>query len=58
MTGMLCEFLLTKSSDLSLYYFHFFLHMYDYTVLDSRYREASDLVEDLIQEMLENLLQT
>jgi hypothetical protein len=40
MTGTSCGFLLTKSSDLPLYYF-FFFHMYDYAVLGSGYREAS-----------------
>ena len=44
MTGTSCEFLLTKSSDLPLYYFFFFLYMYDYAVIASRYCEASDLV--------------
>jgi hypothetical protein len=39
------------------YIIYFFLHMYNYVVIDSRYREASSLVEDSIQEMLENLLQ-
>ena len=29
--------------------FFFFLHMYDYAVIDSGYREASGLVEDSIQ---------
>jgi hypothetical protein len=32
--------------------------MYDYVIIDSGYREASILVEDSIQEMLEDLLQT
>jgi hypothetical protein len=41
MTSMSCGFLLTKSSDLPLYYFTFFLHMCDYAVLDSEYHEAS-----------------
>jgi hypothetical protein len=41
MTGTSCGFLLTKSSDLLLYYFPFFLHIYDYTIIDSGYREAS-----------------
>jgi hypothetical protein len=41
MTGTSCGFLLTKSSDLPLYYFLFFLHMYDYAVIDSGYGEAS-----------------
>jgi hypothetical protein len=41
MAGTSCGFLLTKSSNLPLYYFPFFLHMYDYTVIDSGYREAS-----------------
>ena len=44
MTGMSYAFLLTKSSDLPLYYFPFFLHMFDYTVIDSGYREASSYV--------------
>jgi hypothetical protein len=57
MTGTLCEFLFTKSSDLPLYYFSFFLHMYNYAVIDSGYCEASGLVEDSIQEMHEDLLQ-
>ena len=42
---------------LSLVLFLFFLHMYDYVVIDSRYREASGLVEDSIQKVLEDLLQ-
>jgi hypothetical protein len=42
MMGTSCGFLLTKSSDLPLYYFFFFfLHIYDYVVIDSGYREAS-----------------
>jgi hypothetical protein len=57
MIGTSCGFPLTKSSDLPLYYFPFFLYMYDYVVLDSGYREGSDLVEDSIWEMLEDLLQ-
>jgi hypothetical protein len=32
--------------------------MYDYAVIDSEYHETSDLVKDLINEMLEDLLQT
>jgi hypothetical protein len=44
MMGTSCAFILTKLSDLPLYYFHFFFHMYDYAVLDSGYREASDYV--------------
>jgi hypothetical protein len=43
MMDMSCAFLLTKSSDLSIYYF-LFLHMYDYAVIDSGYREASGYV--------------
>jgi hypothetical protein len=39
MTGMSCGFLLTKSLDLLLYFF--FLHIYDYAVIDSGYRKAS-----------------
>ena len=35
----------------------FFLHMYDYAIIDSGYRETSGFVEDSIQEMLEDLLQ-
>jgi hypothetical protein len=42
MTSTSCGFLLTKSSDIPLYYFSFFLHIYDYAVLDSKYREVSD----------------
>ena len=57
MTSMSCGFLLAKSLDLPLYYFPFFLYMYDYAVIDSVYREASGLVEDSIQEMLEHLMQ-
>jgi hypothetical protein len=56
MMGTSCAFILTMSLDLPLYYF-FFLHMYNYAVIDSGYREASSLVEDSIQEMLEDLLQ-
>jgi hypothetical protein len=56
MTGTSYAFILTKSMDLSLYYFLFFLHIYNYVVLESGYREASSLVENSIQEMLENLL--
>ena len=44
MTGTSCGFLLTKLSDLPLYYFPFFLYMYDYTIIDSGYHEASGLV--------------
>ena len=55
--GMSCGFLLTKSSNLPLVLFPFFLHMYDYAIIDNGYREASDLVGDSIQEMLEDLLQ-
>jgi hypothetical protein len=40
MTGTSCGFLLTKSSDLPLYYF-FFLYMYDYVIIDNGYGEAS-----------------
>jgi hypothetical protein len=35
MMGMSCAFILTKSSDLPLYYFLFFLHIYKYVVIDS-----------------------
>ena len=58
MTDTSCEFLLTKSSNLPLYYFFFFLQRYDYAVIDSGYREASGLVEDSIRKVLEDLLQT
>ena len=34
----------------------FFLQMYNYAVIDSRYREASSLVEDSIRKVLEHLL--
>jgi hypothetical protein len=44
MTGKLCAFILTKSSNLLLYYFSFFLHMYDYAIIDSGYSEESDYV--------------
>ena len=57
MMGTSCEFLLTKSSNLPLYYFSFFLYMYDYAVIDGGYREASGFVEDLIWKVLEDLLQ-
>ena len=57
MTGTSCEFLLTKLSDLPLYYFIFFLYMYDYAVINSGYRKAFGLVEDSIWKMLEDLLQ-
>jgi hypothetical protein len=57
MTGTSCAFILAKSLNLPLYYSSFFLHMYDYAILDSGYREASSLLEDLIQEMLKDLLQ-
>jgi hypothetical protein len=58
MTSMSCGFLLTKSSDLTLHYFpfFFFLHMYDYAIIDSGYREAFGLGEDSIRKMLEDLL--
>jgi hypothetical protein len=35
MMGTSYAFILTKSSDLPLYYFSFFLHMYNYVVIDS-----------------------
>jgi hypothetical protein len=41
MMGTSYGFLLTKSSDLPLYYFPFFFHMYNYAVIDSGYCEAS-----------------
>ena len=53
MMGTSCAFLLTKSLDLPLYYFLFFIHMFNYVVIDSEYREVSDYVEGL--EMLEDL---
>ena len=53
MTGTSCEFLLIKSSDLSLYYFYFFFYMYDYAIIDSGYCEASGFVEDSIWKLLE-----
>jgi hypothetical protein len=46
MTGTSCGFLLTKSSDLPLYYF-FFLHIYDYAVIDSGYHKAFSSCEGL-----------
>ena len=42
---------------LTLVLFSFFLHMYDYAVIDSGYREASGLIEDSIRKVLEDLLQ-
>jgi hypothetical protein len=45
MTGTSCGFLLTKSSNLLLYLFIFFLHMYDYAIIDNGDREASGYVE-------------
>jgi hypothetical protein len=46
MTGTPCEFILTKSLDLSLYCFYSFFYMYNYTVIDSLaengYCEASN----------------
>ena len=44
MTDMSCALLLTKSLDLPLYYFPFFLYMYDYAIINSGYREASSYV--------------
>jgi hypothetical protein len=44
MTGTSCAFILTKSSDLSLYYFPFFLLIYDYVVINNKYHEASGYV--------------
>ena len=40
--------------ELTLVLFPFFLHMYDYAVIDSGYREASSLVEDSIRKVLED----
>ena len=42
---------------LTLVLFLFFLHMYNYAIIDSGYCEVSSFVEDLIQKVLENLLQ-
>jgi hypothetical protein len=39
-----CAFILTKSLDLPLYYFSFFLYIYDYAIIDSGYREESGYV--------------
>ena len=48
MTGMSCAFILTKSSDLPSYYFSFFfLHMYDYAIIDNNYCEVSGYVGGL-----------
>ena len=44
MIGTSCAFLLTKSSDIPLYYFLFFLHMFNYAIIDSGYREASGYI--------------
>ena len=40
MMGTSCAFLLTKSSDLPCIIF-LFLHMFDYSIIDSGYCEAS-----------------
>ena len=45
--GMSCVFLLTKSSDLPLYYYYYFFHMYNYAVIDSGYREAFSYIGGL-----------
>ena len=42
--GMSYAFLLTKLSNLPLYYFIFFLHMFNYAVIDSGYCKASSYV--------------
>ena len=55
MTSTSCGFLFTKLSAYSCILF-LFLHMYDCVVIDSGYREASGLVEDSIQKVLEDLL--
>jgi hypothetical protein len=57
MTGTSCGFLLTKSSDLSLYYFLFFsiCTIMLLPILDTVKHLV--LVEDSIQEMVEDLLQ-
>jgi hypothetical protein len=57
MTGTSCGFLLTKSLDLPLYYSPFFSICMIILLLDSVYHGASDLVEDSIQEIIEDLLQ-
>jgi hypothetical protein len=44
MMGTSCRFLLTKLSNLLLYYFPFFLYIYNYAVIDSGYREVSSYV--------------
>jgi hypothetical protein len=44
MTGTSYGFILTKSSDLPLYYFSFFLHMYDSAIIDGGYHKASGYV--------------
>jgi hypothetical protein len=57
MTATSCGFLLTKSSDLPLYYFPFFSI---YTIMLFQIVDTLKhpiLVEDSIQEMLEDLLQ-
>ena len=50
MTSTSCALLLTKSSDLPLYYFHFFLHMYNYAIIDSGYRKTFGYVGGFDQE--------
>jgi hypothetical protein len=57
MTGTLCVFLFTKSSDLPLYYFIFFsirTIMLLYIIVIGKHPV---MLEDLIQEMLEDILQ-
>jgi hypothetical protein len=44
MTSTPYAFLLTMLSNLPLYYLLFFLHMYNYVVIDNGYREASGYV--------------
>ena len=46
-----------KVVGLTLVLFPFFLHMYDYAVIDSGYGEAFGLVENSIWKVLEDLFQ-
>jgi hypothetical protein len=61
MTGTSCAFILTKSLDLPLYYFHCFF-VYNYAVIDNLAQKMDTikhlvLMEDSTQEMLDDLLQ-
>ena len=60
MTGTLCAFILTKSLNLPLYSFPFFLYMYNYDVIDSLaedgYNEVSGYCGRLDTVTLEDLL--